>query len=577
VGAAFLLLTNAINAAIPELVQRTIDAVGERQALGDWVLFPVLVGVMALAVIVTRTLSRILFFNPGRTVEFRLKNDFFRKLLRMPPAFFAQYGTGELISRGTNDMTSVRSIIGFASLQLFNVVVAITFTVAQMLRIDATLTLMCAAPFVAGVFVMRLGIRALLVRFRKAQDQIAKLSDTILEAYSGVNVVQAFCAHREFDRRFDERNEAFVDTFREMALIRAFALPVVVVIGSTCLVLLLVRGGARVIEGDLTLGQVAAYASYLGMLVSSLQSTGWVINSIQRGLVSLDRVYDVLDAPMPPEAVGADDERLGSDGRVSLHARDLTVRYPDPVHPDQFREVLSQIRLAVPPGGTLGVFGPTGSGKSTLVSSIVRILYPPPGTVFWDERDVLEIPSRPLRGAIAVVPQDAYLFSRSLRENIGFSDVAKEIDEARLNAAVKAACLEEDIARFPQGLDTPVGERGVTLSGGQRQRVALARAFYRDFSVLVLDDVLSAVDHNTERRLIDAIRARASTTTTVIVSHRISALVDADWVVVLEGGRISLQGTHAELIAQPGVYRDTWDYQVSRTDGALVAATGGAV
>lgn len=564
-GAAFLVLTNYINVLIPEYVQRAIDSVERMEPAENWLHYTAFIGGLAVSVIVTRTLSRVLFFNPGRTIEFRLKNAYFEHLMGVTPAFFRRFKTGELISRGTNDMMGVRSIIGFASLQLFNVVVSISLTVTKMVEIDAWLTLYCLLPFVFGVFVLRYGIRALIVQFRTAQHQVAQLSDTILETYAGAAVVQGFNAEPAFEKRFSKQNDDLIETIRKMALIRAFVLPIVVIIGSTCLVLLLLIGGQRVIDGALSLGQISAYASYIGIVVSALMSTGWVINSIQRGLVSLNRVYDVLDAELPHEP----DPETGviAAGRPPLlEVRGLTVDYPqedaEPVR------ALSDVSFEVGAGRTLGIFGPTGSGKTTLVQALSRIHPPPEGTVFIDGRDLLDIPRQQLRGAMAVVPQEAYLFSRSLRENIGFADLPPDIDDDRVDKASHLASLASEIANMPEGLATKVGERGVTLSGGQRQRSALARAFYRDFTVLILDDVLSAVDHTTEQRLIESIRSRSTGQTTIVVSHRISALVHADEVLILEGGRVTARGRHDELLERGGIYAQTWAYQQQEGDEA---------
>lgn len=568
-GIAALIATNFITVLIPEYIKHTIDAISADEPSETWGGYVGLLLGLAVAVIAVRTLSRVLFFNPGRTVEYRLKNDYFAHLLDMAPAFFQRWRTGELISRATNDMQSVRAVIGFATLQVFNVALSLSLSLGKMIGIHLWLTLACLLPFSVASVVLRAGIRHLLLRYRRAQEQLAGLSDTIMDSYSGAAVIQAFNAQATFAARFDAANEAYRDNSIGMARLRAFVLPIVVVVGNGCLFLLLLIGGRLAIEGALTLGDIAALAAYVSIVVAALNSLGWVINAIQRGLVSLARVQEVMAEPAPETATDGTPMPAGS---LSLEVRGLTFRWPeelrsnDSPEPADDREksdrpVLDDVSFRLGAGQTLGIFGPTGAGKTTLVNLLVRLLPPPSGAVNVGERDVMTWPQRALREAVTVVPQDAYLFSRSIRENVGFADLPAEIDDARVERAVRLACLADEIPRLSHGMQTVVGERGVTLSGGQRQRVALARAFYRAPRLLVLDDVLSAVDHATEERLIENIREVSRGVTTVIVSHRISALRHADQVLVLVAGRVVARGTHDALIGREGLYADTWRYQ----------------
>ncbi len=551
-GLAALLATNYINVLIPEFVQRAIDALGQGAPHREIQVATLFLGGLALAVVVTRTLSRILFFNPGRTIEFRLKNTFFHHLMRMPLRFFQSWKTGELISRGTNDMTYVRSVIGFATLQLMNVFIALTLAVYKMAVIDAWMTFLCVGPFLVGVIILRRGIRLLLTRFRLAQTQLAELSSPIMDSYTGVAVIQGFNAQKTFGRRMSDKNQEYVKNFESMIFLRSFHLPVVTVTGSACLVILLLVGGERAMEGHLTVGQLSAYASYLGIVVASLTSTGWMINSIQRGLIGLKRIYEVLDkeSAFPPSTTLP----AGSSTPLQVEVHDLNFAFES--HSGHFS--MENISFRLEPGETLGLFGPTGSGKSTLLSLLARLHPAPKGSVLFDQKDLAEWSEENLRSRTALVPQSSYLFSRTVRENIAFADLRTQVQEDRVQQAIELACFHEDLAHLSEGLHTQVGERGVTLSGGQRQRIALARAFYKDFGLLLLDDVLSAVDHETEQRLIEGIRKRTADFTTIIASHRVTALVHATEILVLDDGKIVDRGTHEELVSRPGLYAKTW-------------------
>ena len=364
---------------------------------------------------------------------------------------------------------------------------------------------------------------------------------------------------------FREASEGIHDLALQVERIRAWLLPLVQVVGSLCVVLLLTYGAQRLEAGAVTIGQIAAFAVYIGILGTGLTSLGWLVNSVQRGWVALSRVNEVLQAHDPRPVVDAELEPAGSQG-YSLEIRGLRFQHTSAEHP-----ALDGLSLTVAPGETVGIFGLTGSGKTTLLDVIARLYDPPAGTVFVGGTDVLDVKPESLWRRLAYVTQRPYLFSESIRANIllGGAGSPEELDQA-----VGDAALTSDLGAFPDGLDTMIGERGITLSGGQRQRVALARPFHRDFDLLLLDDVLSAVDHATESQLIDAIYRRLNRreglrSTALIVSHRVSVLERADRVVVLDSGRIVDQGTHDELIHRDsGAYRRAWLLQEADGEGA---------
>ena len=570
-GVLFLIATNALTVAIPGFVAEAIDALSAGEPASSATPWALAVLGSGLGIIVVRTLSRTLFFNPGRTVEFRIKGAMFDHLLDLPKRFFAETRPGEIISRGTNDTSAVRALAGFATLQLFNVVFLLVFTAARMIVLEPTLTLICAVPLVGAVLILRRAVRSMFHLVRQAQEQIAVLSDRILETYNGVSVLQAFGAMSGAHHRFDRANNRLMDLGIGLVRIRAWLLPVVSVVGSLCIVLLLLVGGPMVVEGRLSVGELAAFSVYIQILVMGLTSLGWLINSVQRGWIALNRVYDVLEAPERITGAGPMPDPAGGH---AISVRDLSFAYPDA--PEEV--VLRGLSFDVAPGETLGIFGFTGSGKSTLLDLLARVYEPPAGTVFVDDVDVSTVAIGDYWQDVGYVTQEPFLFSTTIRDNIllGVGGDGEDPDGLAAAAADDAA-LRDDLAALPEGLDTVVGERGITLSGGQRQRVALARAFRRSFEVLLLDDVLSAVDHATEKRLIDAIYRRLrpddrAARTAVVVSHRVSVLARADRVLVLDAGRVVDEGSHAELIARPGgPYARAWRLQQADDEAAVEA------
>ena len=560
-GVVCLIATNALTVAIPSFVQYAIDALAAGEGPDGATPWAFAILAAGVGIVIVRTLSRTLFFNPGRTVEFRIKNELFQRLLVLPSSFYDRMRPGEIISRGTNDTGSVRALAGFATLQLFNVVFMLVLTLGRMLVLDPFLTLVCALPLVGAALILRKAIAVMFTYIRSLQEQIATLSDRILETYNGVAVLQAYGAMSGAHARFDDANDRLLDLGVGLLKVRAWLLPVVSVVGSLCIVVLLLVGGRMVVAQELTIGALAAFSVYISILVTGLTSLGWMINSVQRGWISLDRVLTVIDAVDDRPAPTSPMPSPGAGGHA-LSVRGLTFTYPGDGEP-----VLSDVSLDVAEGETVGIFGFTGSGKSTLLDVLGRVREPGAGTVFVDGVDVVDVPVQDYWRQVAFVTQEPFLFSKSIRDNIGWQGSAADGPEpARLERAVEDAALSPDLEVLPERLDTVVGERGITLSGGQRQRVALARAFYRDFDVLLLDDVLSAVDHATEGLLIDAIYRRSREAdggprTTVVVSHRVSVLARADRVLVLDGGRLVDSGTHDALVSREGPYLQAWRLQ----------------
>lgn len=586
-GLVFLYATNYIVVRIPELIGKSLDVLqaGGAQALGEARDLSIELIVLALLLVVVRTLSRILFFNPGRDVEYELCKSIFAHVLTLQRPFFARRKLGEIVSIATSDTQSVRLLVGFAGLQICNVAFALPMHVYQMWRTDAVLTLYCLVPVALGSFYLYLTVRRFYGGIKEIQAQIAVMSSTILESYSGIATLRSHVADAAALERFDRDNDRLLDMQLKVSSLRSFSLPALAYSGLLAMGLVLWFGGQRVITNEAPIGSLATMTTLLGSLVSVMTNLVWVLVAFSRGTVSLARVQGIMNeaADLPPVRSEVD-FRQGVDLRIS----DLSFCYPKAPEP-----ALRDISIDVPAGKTLGVFGKTGAGKTSLIELLVRVNQPPDQSIFVNGHDINGYDLAELRAGLTVVPQDPFLFSATLRENIrmiaeptsstgpspgpevrarGGSTAENAAEntaggegedpyrgDALLREVVRAASLDKDLEALPEGLDTVVGERGVMLSGGQRQRAAFARALYRKPKLLLLDDVLSAVDQRTEARMVAAIAdlhdtKRSFRPTTVIVSHRTRVLEHVDEIVVLEKGRIVERGDHDTLVKLGGLY-----------------------
>lgn len=565
VGAVMLVVTNWVAVSIPELIGGSLNVLeaGGPEALDSARELAIEIALLGALVIVVRTLSRVLFFNPARDVELRLGIDIFAHLLAMQRPFFMRHKVGELVSLASNDTMAVRLLVGFAILQLFNVAVAVPLHVYKMWGIDPVLTVWCMGPVIVGGIYTQVAVRRFFGMVREGMQLLARLSDRVLECYAGVGTLRAHVAEGHALARFDHDNDELLALQMRVTAVRAFGLPALGLSGLVGTAIVVWVGGDRVLAGKMAIGDMGTFMALLFSLVANLTGLAWVLATISRGAVSLVRVDDVLETEpeVPPITVPA----FAPSGPPRLELRQLSFTYPGNDVP-----ALAGIDAVVEPGGTLGIFGKTGSGKTTLVELVARIQCPPAGMVRIDGTDITAVELAALRRCMAVVPQSAFLFSTSLRDNIALPDRPGDVDEARLERVIDDAALRDDLGQLPDGIDTVVGERGVMLSGGQRQRAALARALYRARPLLLLDDVLSAVDQGTEAHMVRAIRrigGGESTPTTVIVSHRTSVLEHADEIIVLERGHVIERGTHAELVARGGEYAEAHLHQ-SRAEDA---------
>ena len=549
IGLVFVFFATAFSLISPWVLKYVIDDLNAgftRTRLGAYAL--ALIGLSA-ADGWFRYAMRQRLIGASRDIEYHLRNDFFAKLERLPLGYYQQHRTGDLMSRATNDLNAVRMMIGPAVMYFASTALGFVIAMVLMVRIDARLALLALLPMPGVTIATRYFGRAIHDRFERIQSQLADMSAVVQEALAGVRVVRAYRQEAGEIARFRVSNDEYVERNRGLITLQAAFYPTLTFcFGLSTLVVLWV-GGGDVIARRLTLGEFVAFSRYLVMLSWPMIAFGWVINIVQRGVASWERMKAVLDEA-PADASGS----ASVPRPPSIEIRDLTFCYPGTGRP-----VLEDVSFVVQPGETVGIVGATGSGKSTLLSLLPRLHEPPPGTVFLGGLDVRGLAPASVRKAIGMVPQEPFLFSDTIETNIAFGldqlTVPAEIRE-RASQAAALAGLAPEIATFPAGYETWVGERGITLSGGQKQRAALARALALDPPLLLLDDALSSVDTATEEMILRHLTGVRRGRTCLIVAHRISTVRDADWILVLRQGRVVERGTHDALVAHGGLYAE---------------------
>lgn len=557
-GALWLAGTNAFALAIPWLLKLAIESLQQpAQAPHAPSYYAILIIAAALIQGVIRIFSRTTLLHAGRRIEFALREELYARLVTLDLPWFQRERTGDILSRFSNDLTNIRMLMGFGVLNVFNTLILYTAAIVLMFRISPILTLCALLPFPVTILAVKRLSAAMYRRSIRAQEELARLTSRAEENVSAAVVIRAYCREEGELESFRRVSSDYLESNMQMARLRGVMIPIMAATGALGTLIILFVGGSRVIAGELTLGDFVAFNGYLAMLVWPTLMLGWILNLLQRGAASMARLNGVLDArPVVTEPTEPEELR---DIRGEIEFRNLSFSYAA-----DSGIILKNISLHMGKGTKIGIVGAIGSGKSTLAKLIPRLYPVADGTVFIDGVDINRLQLAKLRDTIGFVPQESFLFSRTMEENIAFG--WEEANREKIEEATRIANLIHDVERFPDGFATLVGERGVTLSGGQKQRTAIARALLKDPQILILDDPLSAVDARTEEAILQGLEGYYGTRTVIIVSHRLSAVRGCDNIVVLDRGHIVEQGSHNELMELGGRYASMWREQQLRAE-----------
>ena len=564
-GVAALVVVNLLSVTIPLMVRGVIDDLQDGFTYSDVLRQAGIIVLLATVMGGVRLLSRMLVFGVGRQVEAQLKQKIFDHMLRQEPGWVQSTGSGEVISRATSDVENVRRLLGFAVLSLTNTALAYALTLPAMLAIDPLLSLAAVGLYPLMLVTVRLFGGRMMRQQRRQQEALGELSDLIQEDLSGISAIKIYGQERTEREAFERRNKRYRDDALQLARTRSTLFPLLEGISSISLLLLLALGSGQLESGRLSIGDLVALILYVERLVFPTALLGFTLNTFQTGQVSLERVEELLRRTpriQSPATSWPVPQRTGSQA-AGIEARGLTLRYPDAE-----RNTLEDVSFRLSPGELVAVVGPVGCGKTTLARALGRMVEVPQGQLYLDGTDITALELEQLRQQVALVPQEGYLFTATLADNLRYGD--PDADQSRVEQAAEQARLAADVRGFPDRYDTLVGERGITLSGGQRQRTALGRALLVQAPLLVLDDALASVDNNTAAEILSSIRGQQDRTV-LMISHQLSAAAACDRILVLDEGRLVQEGHHNALLEQPGTYRRLWEREQAEEQLSRVA------
>jgi ATP-binding cassette subfamily B multidrug efflux pump len=554
IGAICLFGTATVVMWIPWWIREAVRVIEHGGSLSDVTFYAIVIAIAAVVQGITRTYSRALIFNAGRNVEYDLRNDLFAHLQKLPLSFYHSRRTGDLMSRVINDISAVRVMLGPGVLNFVNAPLYYFYALVLMFSMDFWMTLAALSPSPLLILFARKFRGRIMKGSLEVQQEMAVLSSHVQENLSGMHVVKAHGQEQYQTQQFVRLNQSYQEKSMELAKMRGIISPIMQGFNALTVLIVIWYGGIRVMRGDLLVADIVAFVAYLNVLAWPTAALGWMVSLIERGRAAMKRLEEIFkvqpeiaDSPAPRPVPGL------SDG---IDFRNVSFAYASQRNG---QATLHDINFSLPAGSTVALVGRIGSGKSTVAQLLPRLFDVHSGKICWDGHDIRTLSLRQLRQTLGYVPQDPFLFSTSLRRNITFG--RDDVSDEELDRAIRLSRLDRDLENFPDGADTIVGERGVTLSGGQKQRATLARALLIDPPVLILDDCLSSVDAQTEAEIVAGIRSILKEKTCLIISHRISAVKEADEILVFDDGKIIERGSHQQLISHGGVYAEIYEQQ----------------